>query len=183
MSAWGDGWTSRRARTRAGRDGTAELFDACPSEPALRTFGVLGSAWVPLSLLAVFAFAYLAGIALAHPEADGVVGSTIVATLLGVLMLGAGGYGALFALGLGTRGVGRALLGGHLANLERALLDLLLHVRELLLALRGVTFLLRRHVLGLPIAGVVLPGWGLYPIPMLSNPGQAFSQILPGAEG
>jgi hypothetical protein len=90
---------AHRAMTRARRDGAEELFDACPAAPVPRTIGVLGAAWVPVGVLAMFFTAYLASVYASGADVHGPFGSAAAPTLLAGLVLGAGGVVLGVALG------------------------------------------------------------------------------------
>lgn len=78
---------AHRARTRSTREGTQELFDACPTTHATRTAGHLLTAWVPASIALVF----LAGmtVLVSDNALSGLagVGARQVAALLGAVLL------------------------------------------------------------------------------------------------
>lgn len=88
---------SHRAATRARRDGLADLFEACPTAPATRAVGLLGSAWVPAVALTAFFAAYLAAVVV-DTGSRGPLGSALVADVLAGLVLGVGGVALGIAL-------------------------------------------------------------------------------------
>jgi hypothetical protein len=90
---------AHRAVTRARRDGTDELFEACPADPTTRTWGWLCTAWVPVVALLVFNAAYFGGLALRSPNLYGSPGLDGVAHVLGALTLGAGAVALGVAVG------------------------------------------------------------------------------------
>lgn len=89
---------SHRARTRAARDGAAELFGSCPTMPVTRTWGALAAAPVPMVALAVFSAAYLAVVKFSS-GVGGAFGSATIPTVLGAIVLGGGGVALGIALG------------------------------------------------------------------------------------
>lgn len=93
---------SHRAVTRAGRDGTEEYLDACPTAPATRTVGALGSLWVPPVVLAGFFAAYIAATAASNPDLSAPVGPAVLHLASG-LTLGVGGVALGVALGRWVR--------------------------------------------------------------------------------
>lgn len=94
---------SHRNATRSARDGTDELFDSCPTAPAVRTIGALWSAWVPVASLAVFFAAYLVLTNVFSPAVHGPLEFAMVVTVLAGLVLGAGGVALGVALGRWVR--------------------------------------------------------------------------------
>jgi hypothetical protein len=82
---------AHRARTRSTRDGTQELFDACPTSQATRSVGHLLTAWVPTLIAVWFLLAMTAVFARSVTVVYGDVGARQVAALLGAAVLGAGG--------------------------------------------------------------------------------------------
>lgn len=93
---------SRRALTRADRDGAAELFGSCPTTAATRTWGALTAAPVPMVALAVFSAAYLAVVRYSS-GVDGAFGSAAIPTVLGAIVLGGGGVALGVVLGRWVR--------------------------------------------------------------------------------
>lgn len=92
-----------RNATRARRDRTDEMFDACPTTPATRAAGAVCSAWLPVVALAVFVPAYL-WLSDAQSGSDlGPLGPGAVPHVLTVLVLGAGGVALGIALGRWVR--------------------------------------------------------------------------------
>ncbi|MGK2949045.1 MAG: hypothetical protein ACSLFP_10750 [Acidimicrobiales bacterium] len=89
---------SHRTATRAERDGATELFGSCPTTAAVRTEGVLAAAPVPMVTLALFSAAYLA-VAGTSSGVAGALSAAAVPTILGVMLLGAGGVALGVALG------------------------------------------------------------------------------------
>lgn len=89
--------------TRAERDGTDELFDTCPAAPTTRTWGSLGSGWVPVAALTLFGLVLGVTVALRSPNLYGTPEIDAVAQLLSALVLGFGGVALGVALGRWTR--------------------------------------------------------------------------------
>lgn len=87
---------AHRNATRAARDRTAELFDVCPASGARRS-GALLAAWCPMLVLLLFCVAYLGVVALTTPV-GGTIGAAAVPTVLGAVVLGAGGVSLGLAL-------------------------------------------------------------------------------------
>ena len=94
---------AHRGVTRARRDGADELFDTCPAAPTTRTWGAIGSAWVPVAALVVFFAVYGGMIALKSPNLYGSPGAGAVARVLSAVVLGAGGVVLGVALGRWVR--------------------------------------------------------------------------------
>lgn len=94
---------AHRGVTRARRDGTDELFDTCPALPATRTWGSIGSAWVPVLALIAFFVVYGATTSVRSPNLYGSPGPDAIAMLVGALILGIGGVVLGVALGLWAR--------------------------------------------------------------------------------
>ena len=92
-----------RATTRAARDGADELFETCPTAPVTRTAGFLLSAAVPVATLGVFLAVMTTAVWFKSPLLHGSVGVDSVASVLGTLVLGAGGVALGVALGRWTR--------------------------------------------------------------------------------
>ena len=93
---------SHRIATRSSRDGTDELFRATPTSSRMRTGAVLGAAWLPPLVLALFCAAYLAARAASNAdltEPYGPVGLHVLAAMV----LGAGGVALGTALGRSVR--------------------------------------------------------------------------------
>lgn len=78
---------AHRARTRSTREGTEELFDACPTTHATRTTGHLLTAWVPASIALVFLAGMTALVSSNALAGLGGVGARQVAALLGAVLL------------------------------------------------------------------------------------------------
>ena len=97
---------SHRAVTRPSRDGAAELFETCPANATTRTFGLLGTAWVPVATTLCFAAVLAAGLAVRSPNLHGRLGLASLVALLAAATLAAGGVALGVALG---RWVGFAL--------------------------------------------------------------------------
>lgn len=91
--------TAHRARTRSTRDGTQELFDACPTPHATRTVGHLLSAWAPAAIALVFLSAMTVLFSQNVAEGYGNVGGRQVAALVGatILCVGATALGVALA--------------------------------------------------------------------------------------
>jgi len=90
---------AHRGATRDRRDGADELFDACPTSPLTRTWGSLGSAWVPVAALVAYFAAYGATVAVRSPDLAGSPGADSVPVVLGALGLGIGSVALGVALG------------------------------------------------------------------------------------
>lgn len=80
---------AHRGATRAERDGAIELLATTPASGARRR-GVVASAWVPTGVVTLFSAAYLVVVG-ATTDVDGRVGAAAVPTLVGAIVLGAGG--------------------------------------------------------------------------------------------
>lgn len=91
-----------RATTRPGRDGTSELYAACPVSMTTRTAGLLGVAWLPVATVVAFLpalyVALLMGAALHGPLVADNTGD-----LVGAVVLGCGGVALGVALGRWAR--------------------------------------------------------------------------------
>ena len=94
---------AHRGTTRARRDGADELFDTCPVEPATRTWGLLGSAWVPVLAYAAFCVVFAITITVRSPNLYGSIGSEAVALVLSAVVLCVGGVVLGVALGRWVR--------------------------------------------------------------------------------
>ena len=92
-----------RAVTRPARDGTDELFESCPTEPAVRTLAVLRTAVVPVSVFAGFLVTYGLALHLGSPALHGPVSADALAVLIGGLVLAAGAVFLGVALGSWVR--------------------------------------------------------------------------------
>jgi len=82
---------AHRARTRSRRDGTEELFAACPASQATRTAGHLASGWLPVAVVFVFAVAMPLLVRANASPAWGPFGVRQVVTIVGACVLAAGG--------------------------------------------------------------------------------------------
>ncbi len=81
---------SHRAVTRATRDGTAELFDTCPTNASTRTMGHLTSAWMPTLVATVFLGVLLVGVHLASALVHGPISSDDAADVVAAALLPTG---------------------------------------------------------------------------------------------
>lgn len=79
-----------RAATRPARDGTDELFEACPAEPAVRAAALLRTAVVPASVFAGFLVVYGVAVYVRSPSLHGPVSLDAVPALLAGPVLVAG---------------------------------------------------------------------------------------------
>jgi len=94
---------AHRGVTRARRDGADELFDALPVGSSTRTWGFLGSAWVPVLSLVVFSVVYGTTVAVRSPNLYGSPAAGSVPVVLSALVLGVGGVVLGVALGRWVR--------------------------------------------------------------------------------
>ncbi len=78
---------AHRARTRATRDGTQEVFDACPTTHATRTVGHLLTAWMPAVLALVFLAVQTVAFSQAVTVVHGEVGAQQLAAVVGAAAL------------------------------------------------------------------------------------------------
>ena len=90
---------SHRAATRSIRDGTDEVFGACPTLPEVRTLGHLAASWLPVVISLVYFAGFALLLVLRSPGIHGSFSSDSVADFVAALLLCVGGVTLGVALG------------------------------------------------------------------------------------